>query len=82
MLTAENDTQQCKGRQAGKENAMMTKEQFETRTSWKMTYAEYVACDCTRCSREDCPHREAYRRVPIVDGGLGLCPNLKGFDSR
>lgn len=24
------------------------------------------------------PHRGAYRRVPEVDGGLGLCPNLKG----
>lgn len=47
-----------------------------------MTYAEYLACDCTRCSREGCPHREAFRRVPIIDGGLGLCPNLKGFDSK
>lgn len=27
---------------------------------------------------EECPHRGAYRRVPKIDGGLGLCPNLKG----
>ena len=26
---------------------------------------------------EDCVHREAYRRVPRIDGDLGLCPNLK-----
>lgn len=24
------------------------------------------------------PHREAFRRVPVIDGGLGLCPNLNG----
>lgn len=28
--------------------------------------------------KEDCIHRNAYRRVPEIDGGLGLCPNLKG----
>lgn len=28
--------------------------------------------------KEDCIHRGAYRRVPEIDGGLGLCPNLKG----
>ena len=61
---------------------MMTREEFEARTNWKMSYAEYLACDCSRCRREDCPHREAYRRVPIVDGGLGLCPNLRGFDGK
>lgn len=59
---------------------MFTPEEFTARTSWKMSYAEYVACDCTRCSRRDgCPHRGAYRRVPIVDGGLGLCPNLENI---
>ena len=60
---------------------MMTKERFEN-TGWKMAYAEYLACDCSRCNREGCPHREAFRRVPVIDGGLGLCPNLKGFDSK
>lgn len=59
----------------------MTKEQF-SRTGWKMTYAEFCACDCTKCSRQDCPHRDAYRRVPFSDGGLALCPNLRGFDSK
>ena len=43
-----------------------------------MSYEEYQKCDCTECTKEECPHREAYRRVPEIDGGLGLCPNLKG----
>ena len=30
------------------------------------------------CKKEECPHRGAIRRVPEIDGGLGLCPNLKG----
>ena len=71
------------GKAAEKEkNAMMTKKEFETRTNWKMSYAEYLACACWNCRREGCPHRDAFRRVPAVDGGLGLCPNLKGFDGR
>ena len=56
---------------------MLTKEEFETRTNWKMTYAEYKKCYCGNCNRENCIHRDTYRRVPQVDGGLGLCPNLK-----
>lgn len=27
--------------------------------------------------KEDCIHRDAFRRVPEIDGGLGLCPRLK-----
>ena len=61
---------------------MFTAEEFTARTNWKMSYSEYVACCCTRCSRDNCPHRDAFRRVPIVDGGLGLCPNLRGLDAR
>ena len=30
--------------------------------------------------KEDCIHRGAYRRVPEIDGGLRLCPNLNGKD--
>lgn len=56
---------------------MMTREQFENNTSWKMSYEEFQKCDCTRCKKENCPHRKAFRRVPAIDGGLGLCPNLK-----
>lgn len=56
---------------------MMTRERF-TETNWKMTYEEYQKCDCTECEREKCIHRDAYRRVPEIDGGLNLCPNLKG----
>lgn len=56
---------------------MMTKEHFENNTNWKMTYEEYQKCDCTQCDKKDCVHRGAYRRVPRIEGGLGLCPNLK-----
>lgn len=54
---------------------MMTRDRFED-TNWKMSYEEYRACDCTSCDREECKHRNAYRRVPKIDDGLGLCPNL------
>ena len=27
--------------------------------------------------KKDCVHRDAFRRMPRIDGGLGLCPNLK-----
>lgn len=56
---------------------MMTEERFK-RTSWKMSYEEYKKCYCPGCNRKDCPHREAFRRVPVIDGGLGVCPNLNG----
>jgi hypothetical protein len=54
---------------------IMSKEEF-TSTNWKMTYEEYSKCYCPDCKMENCKHREAYRRVPTIDGGLGLCPNL------
>jgi hypothetical protein len=57
--------------------SIMTKEQFENNTNWKMTFEEYLKCNCTHCDNKDCIHREAFRRVPVIDGGLGLCPNLK-----
>ena len=56
---------------------MMTRERF-AETGWKMTYEQYQKCDCTECDKEDYIHRDAYRRLPEIDGGLGLCPNLKG----
>lgn len=58
---------------------MMTRERF-AETNWKMSYEEYQKCDCTECKRENCLHRNAYRRVPVIDGGLGLCPKLKEND--
>lgn len=54
----------------------MKREEFAN-TRWRMTYEEYQRCYCPDCNKTDCPHRDAYRRVPAVDGGLGLCPNLK-----
>ena len=41
---------------------------------------DYTECNCCRCEREECIHREAYRRLPQEIGGLGLCPNLKASE--
>lgn len=55
----------------------MTREEYK-QTAWNMTFEEYQACDCSKCDRkETCVHRDAFRRFPEVDGGLGLCPNLR-----
>lgn len=55
---------------------MMNREQFDN-TNWKMTYEEYITCYCPNCEcKGKCPHNGAFRRVPEVDGGLGLCPRL------
>lgn len=56
---------------------MMTEERFKE-TNYKMSYEEYKKCCCGECNKADCIHRDAYRRLPEIDGGLGLCPNLKG----
>ena len=56
--------------------SIMSKEEFE-KTNWKMSYEEYQKCYCPNCDRENCLHREAYRRVPHIDGGLGLCSRLR-----
>lgn len=54
----------------------MTREEFVNNTGWKMTYEEFLMCDCTICNKKDCVHRDAFRRMPRIDG-VGLCPNLK-----
>lgn len=54
----------------------ISREKF-SETNWKMSYEEYLKCYCSACEKEHCIHRESYRRVPMIDGGLGLCPNLK-----
>lgn len=58
---------------------MMTKEEFK-KSGYKCTYEEYKACYCPECKRH-CIHNGAYRRMPKIDGGLGLCPNLKTIRS-
>ena len=55
----------------------MTREHFENNTNWKMSYEEFQKCDCTQCNNKDCIHRDAFRRVPVIDGGLCLCPKQK-----
>ena len=56
---------------------MITRERFAEK-NYKMSYEEYKKCCCSECDKKDCIHRDAYRRLPKIDGGLGLCPNLKG----
>lgn len=60
-----------------KEENSMTRGEFKNNTNWKMSYEEFQKCDCTNCDKKDCIHRDAFRRVPVIDGGLGLCPNLE-----
>ena len=60
---------------------MMTEKKFE-QTAYKMSYEEYQKCYCPECDKkEKCIHHDAYRRFPEIDGGLGLCPNLKNGDT-
>lgn len=61
----------------GIKDMAITIEQFKENTNYKMTYEDFQKCDCTNCNKKDCVHRGAYRRMPVIDGGLGLCPNLK-----
>lgn len=56
---------------------MMTREEFSN-TGFQCTYTEWAACYCVDCDRRgSCQHDCAYRRFPVVDGGLALCPRLK-----
>ena len=48
---------------------MMTEERFKE-TGYKMSYDEYKKCYCPECGKTDCIHRDAYRRLPNIDGGL------------
>lgn len=55
----------------------MTREQY-LRTGWNMSFEEFNACDCSKCDKKTaCKHANTFRRVPVVDGGLGLCSNLQ-----
>ena len=57
---------------------MMNEERFkETAYYGKISYETFQKCECSACDRKDCIHREAYRRMPVIVGGLGLCPRLK-----
>ncbi len=56
---------------------MLSRKEF-SETNWKMSYEEYMTCYCPLCVlKNDCIHKDAFRRVPEIDGGLGLCPKLK-----
>lgn len=62
---------------------MESKEKWEEKVrsgayGWKCSYEEYKACYCPDCDKkDDCIHSKAFRRMPVIDGGLGLCPRLK-----
>lgn len=64
---------------------MIGKAEFEKKVAkgefgYKCSYEEYAACWCPTCDkRETCPHAMAYRRMPVIDGGLGLCPHLSNL---
>jgi hypothetical protein len=36
-------------------------------------------CNCSNCNRENCVHRDSFRRLPRQEGGLGECPRLKAI---
>ena len=47
------------------------------KSAWRCDYDKYLLCYCPDCRIKDsCKHSGCYRRVPEIDGGLGLCPNL------
>ena len=54
---------------------MFTPEEFETRTNWKMSYAEYVACACERCNRKAYRTEDAARRAAAE---MGLTVSVVG----
>lgn len=54
---------------------MMTRAEFNN-TNHKCTYEEYLECCCELCGNPLCIHRDTYRRLPRIEGGLGLCANL------
>lgn len=60
---------------------IIPKEVFERPPkTWNMTYEEYKQCFCADCQRKECLFYDngLYRaRMPQIDGGLGLCLNLK-----
>lgn len=44
---------------------------------WFHIDGDVSPCDCGRCDRKDCIHREAARRNLESEGGLELCPLFK-----
>lgn len=56
-----------------------TKKELFNQSGYTCTWEEYEQFDCSTCPKEDCPHRFCYRRVPLQDGGLSLCPRLQAF---
>ena len=52
-----------------------SEQEFHEKTNYKMSFEEYLLCNCENC-KEDCVHRNAYRRLPKIDGGLSLCKKL------
>lgn len=72
----ENAISECSGKL--RKGCPTTRKDFEQNTNWKMSYEEYQSCYCPTCKDSvECIHSGAFRRVPKIDDGLGLCPNLK-----
>lgn len=38
--------------------------------------ADMRITDCRYCKEQECVHRNCFRRLSVLEGGLGLCPRL------
>lgn len=49
---------------------------YITRKTEDLKPLDFASCNCAKCDKK-CVHNNAYRRLPEVIGGLGLCENLE-----
>ena len=49
----------------------MTEKEYKSNTNWKMSYEEFK--NAIVVIAKECIHRGTFRRVPLIDGSLGLC---------
>ena len=57
------------------ERTFIRQKRFYENSNYKMSFEEFCKCDCEACNKK-CIHKDCYRRLPRIDGGLGLCENL------
>lgn len=48
--------------------------------TWFSAYGENAPCECSHCDRDECAHRESFRRLLKSVGGLELCPMFDETD--
>lgn len=49
------------------------------RHAWFSSYGDYAACECDKCDRVSCIHRDSQRRLLRSSGGQELCPLLHEY---